>query len=171
MVFSREFFKKILPVILIFLVIGYFAYGCHRNMSDLPEPEHIFVPTTYNTLITVGTHSLTVEVVNNDATRAQGLSGRERLQDDQGMLFDMRNTNIDRPSFWMKDMRFGLDLIWIKNNRVVGITKNVPAPTENTSTTSLPTYPPPAPVDMVLEVNAGWAEIHNLKVGDAVEIK
>jgi uncharacterized membrane protein (UPF0127 family) len=66
----------------------------------------------------------------------------------------------------MKGMKFDLDLIWIKNNRVIGITSNVPHPKNEND--ELPLYPPPSEIDMVLEVASGFSEKNNIAVGDTI---
>ena len=89
------------------------------------------------------------------------------MADDQGMLFDFGPTPASTP-FWMKDMNFNLDFVWIAGNKVVGITPNAPAPLSPTE--NLPLYYPPEPVNQVLEVNAGWAKKNNVSVGDGVNL-
>ncbi len=111
---------------------------------------------------------LKVEVANTPQTQEQGLSDRASLPEDHGMLFDFTNAADKQPEFWMKDMHFNLDFIWIANNKIIGINPNVPAPQKTTD--PLPTYRPPANIDYELEVNAGWSEYHNIQVGDSVEI-
>jgi uncharacterized membrane protein (UPF0127 family) len=66
----------------------------------------------------------------------------------------------------MKDMLFNLDLIWIKNGLVVDITKNALAPEVNTKLNELPLYKPNSDIDMVLEVNSGWTDKNNIRIGD-----
>lgn len=97
---------------------------------------------------------LSVEVVSAPASIIQGLSGRDELGAD-GMLFIFDQPRI--PSFWMKDMKFDLDLVWIRENKVVEVTKNVPAPSFGTQLYELPSFSPSQSVDMVLEVEAGNA--------------
>lgn len=125
------------------------------------------IPENYSTPIQVGGQNIFVEIVNTDATRAQGLSDRKELKNGQGMLFDFTNTSLTRPSFWMKDMHFDIDIIWINNGTIIGITPNVPAPS---TPNNLPSYPPPSDVTHVLEVPSGWSERTNTKVGDLVKI-
>ncbi len=96
----------------------------------------------------------------------KGLSGRNSLKDTQGMLFDFTKLENKQPAFWMKDMKFSLDILWIQNNAVVGITKNIPAP--KNSKDVLPSYYAPGDIDYVIEVNAGWSDAHNIKTGDSV---
>ncbi|MBI2013734.1 MAG: DUF192 domain-containing protein [Candidatus Colwellbacteria bacterium] len=105
-----------------------------------------------------GDTEVIVEIADTDEKRALGLSGREELKDDHGMLFIFENKHI--PGFWMKDMNFAIDIIWIGEDFIVrDITPNL-----------LPeTYPqafyPREPVLYVLEVSAGWAARHNIEVG------
>jgi len=108
------------------------------------------------TLIIGGT-TLAIEIADDALERAQGLSGRASLQQNSGMLFLFEEPFI--ASFWMKDMNFPLDFIWIRDNTIVDITERVPAPTD----VNLPSYQPNQPVDAVLEVNAGWVAEHGGK--------
>lgn len=123
----------------------------------------------YSTPLAVGEKKIFVEIVNTQEQMELGLSGRQKLTDEQGMLFDF-GTPAPR-SFWMKDMKFDIDIIWIQNKKIVGITANVPAPANCPSPHGncyLPIYASPSASDMVLEVNAGWGERHNIKAGDKI---
>ena len=97
-------------------------------------------------------------------------AGRKSMADNQGMLFEFSPPS--QPAFWMKQMNFNLDFIWIKNNKIIFITENVPAPVRINSQLRihLPLYYPPSTVDEVLEVNAGWAKKNNIAVGDEVKL-
>lgn len=119
----------------------------------------------YDHTISVDGKNLLVEIVNTDDSRSKGLSGRSSLTEEQGMLFDFTNSEFRRPGFWMKDMKFDIDIIWINNNEIVGITDNVPATYNNVN---LPSYYPPSDITHVLEVNSDWAERNNVNVGDKV---
>jgi uncharacterized membrane protein (UPF0127 family) len=103
---------------------------------------------------------VTVDVAASDSTREKGLSGRAVLKPDEGMYFIFDSP--DTYAFWMKDMRFPLDLIWIGNGKIADITTDVPMPV---SGLPLPTYVPRVPVDRVLEVDAGFAQAHGLRIG------
>lgn len=103
---------------------------------------------------------LAVEVMRTPAQIAQGLSGREQMTPAQGMLFLLPSKQ--QPSFWMKDMRFGLDLIWLDNGKIVEVTLNVPPPAQGTPDAALPKYTPSVPVTAVLEVPAGAANTFGL---------
>lgn len=102
-----------------------------------------------------------VEVARTPAEAQQGLSGRESLAADKGMLFIFNKPDYYR--FWMPNMNFPIDIIWISQNTIAGIHKNV----SNQFDPANPKfYTPPQPVNKVLEVNAGFAQKNNLKVGD-----
>ena len=109
---------------------------------------------------------LSVSVVSTPQAMQQGLSGRLSLTENQGMLFDFKNTLNSTPKFWMKGMLFNLDFVWIKNGAVIGFTENVPMP-KMEGTADI--YSPPSAVDEVLEVNAGWVKRHGIQIGDRAE--
>jgi uncharacterized membrane protein (UPF0127 family) len=76
----------------------------------------------------------------------------------------------DQYSFWMKDMRFPLDLVWLSADCVVvDITKGAPPPEPGQGLADLPTYRPAEPAQYVLEINAGEAESAGIRIGDPVE--
>lgn len=79
------------------------------------------------------------------------------------MLFDLHETRI--PMFWMKGMRFPLDMVWIgEDGRVAEVTANVP-PQPGVADADLARISPAAPVRYVLELNAGAASRHGIAVG------
>lgn len=109
---------------------------------------------------------LLVEVVNTQQSRSQGLSNRPEIGSD-GMLFVFPETK--RHSFWMNQMNFGLDFIWINQGKVVAITNDAPAPSPNMNQGELPIYQPDQKVDMVLEVNDNFLENNQIDIGDIVK--
>lgn len=114
--------------------------------------------------LTIKDTTINVEIADNDVLRARGLSGRDGLNENSGMLFTYAKSG--RPSFWMKDMRFALDFVWIKNNQIVELAENVPPPKETNNTPTVIT--PKVDVNSVLELPAGFIEKHNLQLGDSV---
>ena len=109
-----------------------------------------------------------VEVATTSVEQSRGLSYRTSLGKNDGMLFLFGSSSVQ--TFWMKDMNFPLDMIWISGNTVAGFAANVPAPLPGVALWSLPLYTSPDNVDKVLEVNAGVVAKYNIKVGDAVNI-
>lgn len=119
--------------------------------------------------ITVGNTRLTVEIADTNEKRLKGLGQRGSLQENSGMLFVFDQKNTIR-SFWMKDMGFPLDFVWIKNGKVSQIDKNVPFPPPGTDDSKLTIYTSNLPVDYVLEVNAGFCDKNEIKVDDIVDL-
>ena len=112
----------------------------------------------------IGEKIIQIEIADTDAERAKGLSERTNLAPDTGLLFVF--PAVTTPSFWMKDMRFPIDIIWLDEKwKIIGIEKNL-APE---------TYPklfsPPSPIKYVLEVGAGFSEKNHLKIGDQARKK
>lgn len=113
--------------------------------------------------INLGDQQLSVEVVNTPESIVQGLSGRTEMGS-HGMLFVLPEKG--QPQFWMKEMRFDLDLVWIADSQIVEITGRVPKPESQILPGQLPRYLPQESVDMVLEIEAGQADDWQLQVGD-----
>jgi uncharacterized protein len=109
--------------------------------------------------VTVGKVTVQAEAVKTPERLYLGLSFRNELPEGRGMLFFMPEKEVQ--TFCMRGMRIPLDLIWISDGRVAGLTQNVP-PTFPDNLTS------PAPVNQVLEVPGGFADRHGIKAGDRV---
>jgi len=105
----------------------------------------------------------TVEVADTPEKRTQGLSGRESVPDDYGMLFIFDENA--KHGFWMKDMRAPIDIIWIAENSVIVHIEHEVEPS---------TYPnvftPQAPALYVLETKAGYAKEHGWSEGMSVDL-
>jgi uncharacterized membrane protein (UPF0127 family) len=108
-----------------------------------------------------------VEIASTVLEQTRGLSFRPSLGANDGMLFIFGAGSVQ--SFWMKDMNFPLDIIWISGNTVVGFAENAPAEPGILAPISSTVYSP-ANTDKVLEVNAGTVAQYNIKVGDTVTI-
>jgi uncharacterized membrane protein (UPF0127 family) len=117
--------------------------------------------------VTIENQTVRVDIMRTPAEQARGLSGRDALSRDAGMLFVFDVPT--KPAFWMKGMRFSIDIVWIANSVVVGVEKNID-PQIGVAENELRLYAPPAPVDYVLEVASGVAEDAGWKIGDAVTV-
>lgn len=118
-------------------------------------------------LVQIGSQQFTAELARTETEKATGLSNRTSLQPNQGMLFVFDQPT--RPSFWMRQMLFDLDIIWIDQQlTIVEITRNVPAPKPGQTDEQLPQYQPKSDVLYVLEVPAGAAVL--LGQGEKVNI-
>lgn len=110
----------------------------------------------------IGSAEARAEVASSPQKKQRGLSGRESLPENQGMLFVFEHAS--SRSFWMYEMNFPLDFIWIREHKVVGITKNVPVYTDD----SITTLRSPEPADMILEFEAGTVERLDIKEGEHI---
>ncbi|MDQ3413259.1 MAG: DUF192 domain-containing protein [Chloroflexota bacterium] len=118
--------------------------------------------------ITVGDQPLTVELATAPETRARGLGYRQGLAPGTGMLFVFPESS--ERGFWMKGMRFCLDIIWINDGVIVGAAESVCPEPRGTEDADRQSYPSGAPVQFVLEVPAGWLAEHDLGPGTPVGI-
>jgi hypothetical protein len=107
-----------------------------------------------------------VEVAQTEAEKVQGLSDRDRLAPDRGMLFVYEAPL--RPVIWMRGMRFPLDILWIRDGRVVDLVRKAKVPTPGEDPQR---FVPREDAQYVLEVPAGFAERHGITVGDRAEIR
>ncbi len=149
--------KALLTVIIaavILIAVGFF----HGGKKDVQNPADDKMPYAR-----VGGTEIPVEIARTGEERAKGLSGRPSLEPGQGMLFIFPEPG--NHSFWMPDMNFPIDIIWITDGKVVGIEKNV----SNEFDPKNPEFfTPPRPVKYVLEVNAGFADSHDIGIGNDV---
>ena len=104
-----------------------------------------------------------VDIADDIFERQKGLSGRESLATDEGLLFLHDGSDYQR--YWMKDMLIPIDILWIDGERVVGFVQD--AQPEDPAGTI---YTSPSPVDKVLEVSAGFVSQNDLKIGDILDI-
>lgn len=158
--------KRIVIIILALIIAGIVFFLAGKKATHAPaSPGTIQNPATPTA--TINGQTFLLEIAKDAKTRERGLSYRESLDQDNGLLFLFDRA--DRYSFWMKDMHFSIDIIYINNDTVVHVFENVPPPTSTTQT--LPTYTPDSAADKVLEINAGLSEKYGIKKGDKVEFK
>lgn len=119
-----------------------------------------------------------VEVVQSPEDVRKGLSGRDSIPEfglkpdgsaiEGGMLFVFEEKK--RHSFWMKDMRFPIDILWLNDGRVVWIEKNASPEPPGTPDAKFLIYTPPAEASSVLEIRSGMTVRFGINVGDEAEI-
>jgi uncharacterized protein len=150
------------------VLYGIITLYVRTTYEETPQTLDSFtsLPNTEQELVRIGDAAVQVDVVRTPEAIRRGLGGRDTLQEDTGMLFifpDMRMRE-----FWMKDMHVAIDIIWIREGRIIGVTEYV-LPEPGVSDTFLRRYASPGSVDMVLEVQAGWSEIHEISSGMTVK--
>lgn len=108
----------------------------------------------------LGKTTVFLEVAATDEEKQRGLMNRSNLPSNRGMVFVFRPER--KVTFWMKDTLIPLDMIFINRGKIVNIAKNA-LPNQTTIL-----YPSQEDVTEVVEVNGGFAEQHNVKVGDLI---
>jgi len=148
------------PIMAILIVLVMFGLGYWWLGFRAPKEYR-------SATIHLGGQEFSVDIADTVSKQAQGLSGRPSLAENEGMLFVFKTYS--SRTFWMKDMNFPIDMIWIKDNRIVGSAENA-APEPGKSVFSLTLYNSPEPVDKVLEVSAGTVARLGIKPDDTVAI-
>lgn len=127
----------------------------------ITQPYNAAAGSRFHTekFLVIGEVDVEIEIVESVKDRVKGLSGRESLEPNTGMLFVFSRT--DHHAIWMKDMLFNIDIIWLSDSlNVVHIEENV----------SPNTYPkqfvPKKQARYVLEVPAGFVERYGIKIND-----
>lgn len=133
--------------------------GVSDTEADVHLPQNPSEPVDFY----VGSASFRVGVAKTPSAREKGLSGRESLGQDEGLLFIFPEPGLH--GFWMKEMNFPIDIVWMDRYlKVIGISENV----------SPESYPelfyPPSPAQFVLEIDAGSARAKGIDVGDRAKI-
>jgi uncharacterized protein len=145
----KKFFYLFLGGVLI--IWSFYAF------LNSPAPAHY----QNNSKLFVGSIQIPIEVADSDEERSLGLSRRESLLEGNGLLFIFEIPG--SYGFWMKEMRFPIDIVWINEEwEVVGVERKV-APS-----TFPETFYPPSPVKYVLELNSGEADKKGIDAGSKV---
>lgn len=118
--------------------------------------------------VTIRGERVAIEVVDDPASQRKGLGYRDTLDWGRGMLFVYPRLGFH--SFWMKGMRFPIDIVWIRDGRIAFVSHRVPHE-PGVPDRELRTYRSPEAFDRVLEVPAGYAEAHGWGRGDRVTIE
>ena len=146
--------KKIFPVVAVSVLIAALAF-LNYNSPDKKTPQAI-----------IGNHIFNLAIAKTDREKAIGLAKYKNIPQNFGILFPFEKP--DYYAFWMKGMRFPIDIIYIKQNKIVDIHENIQPPKSDNE--QLPIIKPKETSDMVLEINANLSDKYNFKIGDLVEI-
>jgi len=158
-----------MPALLLALttIVGMFggplALGASPPLPQIAQPSSQLQTAE----IAVGGVPLTVELAYLPADTSLGLGYREGLAPGTGMLFLFEGPA--PRSFWMRGMRFCIDIVWIENGVIQGAAESVCPEPAGTADADLTSYVSPVPVTYVLEVPAGWLDAYGLGVGTPVE--
>ncbi len=136
-------------IVLTVIIIGVFVW---QTSSKTPTAK-------------VGTHTFKLYVAKSSNDQQVGLSKYDKIEDSRGMIFTFGKPGYY--SFWMKQMKFPIDIIYIRDNKIVKIHRNVKPPKERGELTL---YNSTEPADKVLEVNAGLSQSYDIKEGDSISL-
>lgn len=157
-----------------YLILALMLAACH---PVTPPADTIATTPTLNVALSpspaaqaqavlFGDRTIPVEIADTEESRRQGLSGRPSLATDTGLVLWW-----DAPEpvgIWMPDMRFAIDVIFVRDSRVVAVYADAkPCPPSG----YCPVFGPETAVDYVLEVPTGSAARWGLKTGDAITLR
>lgn len=125
----------------LFLALGWFSYLDNSNIVKI-KGRRFFV-----------------ELAQKPEEHSLGLGNRDYIKENSGMLFIFQKSK--KTSFWMKNMKFDLDILWIEEGKIVYIAKNIKYDHEGIIS-------PGVNADKVLEITAGTCDKYDFKVGDPV---
>ena len=132
-------------------------FGSNFAFAEVQDYAHAIVTTSTG-------KEISVEVADTVEKRSLGLGKRSGLENGWGMLFVFEKRK--QHGFWMKDMQFPLDIIWLDNHIIAHILRNVqPAK----SGVIPPVMTPPVAGNFVLEIDAGRADDLKLQVGQRLK--
>jgi uncharacterized membrane protein (UPF0127 family) len=132
-------------------VVFFLLFGC-------------LAPALKTTTVTINDTKITAWIADTENARETGLMGMQNINENEGMLFVY-----ERPgayAFWMKNTLMPLDIIFVSSDmKIISIQNMEPCTMEPCKI-----YPPPSNIMYAIEVKGGFAERHNVTVGQTVKI-
>jgi uncharacterized protein len=122
--------------------------------------------------VIVNSFELTTDLAITNDQKAEGLAVKNHLKENEGMLFVSERPS--RQSFWMKDMKFPIDIIWLNSNGTVVHIEHTLQPCISVvnpaaSIRNCPIYTPDSDSQYVLETIAGFSQKYNVKIGTNID--
>jgi uncharacterized protein len=154
--------RKQLLILLAVISSSLFLFSAMQFFTVVPAELTSSNSVTERTIQVKG-NTVRVTIADTQKKTSRGLSGRKGLGPDEGMLFVFPYEDIH--AFWMKDMLFSIDILWLdKNGKIVYLKESV-------SPETFPaTFAPETPAKYVLEVQAGYSAKHGVRTGDVIEV-
>jgi hypothetical protein len=155
--------QKIIVGVVVVALLGFFIFNNFINNNE-PEVEYYSFTKegelTFTDSLGVLKIKIDLEIADNDYERQLGLMNRKEMKENEGMFFIFPVQQLQ--SFWMRNTLISLDMMFVNDQKeIVTIHKD----TKILSDTS---YPSTQPALYVVEVLAGFAERHNIQVGDKI---
>jgi uncharacterized membrane protein (UPF0127 family) len=145
-----------------FLLVGLSATLAISCLFVKPAPQKLPISAA----VTISNQPINFEVARSPRQKEKGLMYRTSLAADRGMLFVYEPPQ--PVSFWMRNMKIPLDMVFLRDGQVKLLKVNVPPCPVNSS---CPIYETDIAIDQVVELRAGRAAQLGLKIGDRVNIK
>lgn len=158
--------KKIIPpwISFLFLFLMFLSSVAYKEIENVLAQEQ---KQNQTALVTVGGVNLITSLSTTPDAQSKGLAIRDSLNENEGMLFIFETPQ--KYSFWMKDMKFPIDIIWInQDGKIVHIEKNLPP---CVFLLPCPSYAPKDDSLYVLEVVSNFTNKFDINVGDPVDSK
>ncbi len=157
------------PLLAVALALLWYASSESRRQ---PETERDFASQfpgdTVPTRAVIGGRSFNLEVARDATSRSRGLGGRDALLDDWGMLFVFPQEGFHR--FWMKDVGFALDLIYIAGDGTIVDVRTM-APEPGVPDAELTLYVPSTEALLALEIGGGLSRRYGIEPGTVVRFE
>jgi uncharacterized protein len=144
--------------LVLILIAGIAVYQFNKNQQPQLKKDG---------KVTIGSHAFDVEIVRDAKAQQIGLTKYTSIKETQGMLFIFEQPG--EYGFWMKNMKFPIDIIFVQNETIVSIFQDVQPVKNDTANPTI--YQPQKPADRVLEVQSGLVKRYNIKDGDKVKFE
>ncbi|HJU59451.1 MAG TPA: DUF192 domain-containing protein [Nitrososphaeraceae archaeon] len=173
-------------VISLSLLLGCFSYSFFKDVINGIEKEDFFVFASSNNYMKeffanakvtdseylkgsaiVNNYRIVLDIALTDKQVQEGLAIKNSLNENEGMLFFLGEPQ--KASFWMKNMKFPIDIIWLNENFSIVHIEQELQPCESVSYCK--SYKPNSEALYVLETTAGFTKRHNLQIGDNVDFQ
>lgn len=160
----RLLYKLLLVfVVIVASFVGFWKYDGQQRLVDDAQDSLMHEYRGYGVRsVVVAGKEYRVFIADTPELRTHGLSGKTDLPKDYGMEFVFEDSGVY--GFWMKDMRFSIDIIWVRDGVVVDIWEDAQTPVG----AHIPSYSPKGDADRVYEFKAGFVKEYGLKVGDKI---
>lgn len=146
------------------ILVGYAYYQNNPALSKFTSllPIHPSGGAT----ATIDSQRFSLMIAKTQEQKEKGLAVTNSLGQNMGMLFPFDHP--DYFTFWMKDMKFPIDIIYLKNNHIVTIYPDMQPAKDNNTTWQI--VKPLVPSDAVIEINAGLSQKYHFKIGDIIQL-
>jgi len=167
----------LLAVISLALLTGFFFNYLNKKelkpvvASSIPNILEVKIPERKWKIknIQIGSKNYEIYITESRENQTTGLAAFEEIKENQGMIFEFPEE--DYHAFWMKNMKFDIDMIFLdQNNQVIQIFENVQKSSYK-SDTDFQTYMPKLKSKFVIEIKSGETKKNGLRTGDVIIFK